>query len=310
MWYNLLYIEIFKAGDTLNRNIWEGIVNGLDLTNLSIPSVRISDIIDIALVAIILYVILIWIKNTRAWSLFRGLAIILAISLMAYKFHFYTLTWIIERTFSVGVIALVILFQPELRKALEQLGTGGWSGMLSGIADVLNVENNTRLNYASINSIVEACSKMSRERTGALIIIERNVPAGDFIKTGIKIDSVISTQLLVNIFVDKTPLHDGAVVIQNNRIAAACCILPVTQTDIKKELGTRHRAAVGASEQSDAYIIIVSEETGAISIAIEGRLKEGISERELSDILSGLVEGKNLNTIFFKGKGKGKGKKK
>ena len=294
----------------MNRNIWESIVNGLDMTNLSIPSVRISDIIDIALVAIVIYIVLIWIKNTRAWSLFRGLAIILAISLMAYKFHFYTLTWIIERTFSVGIIALVILFQPELRKALEQLGTGGWAGVFSGIADALNVENNTRLNYSSVNSIVEACEKMARERTGALIVVERNVPAGDFIKTGIEIDSVISSQLLVNIFVNKTPLHDGAVVIHNNRIAAACCILPVTQTNIKQELGTRHRAAVGASEQSDAYIIIVSEETGAISVANEGRLTENLSERELSNLLNSLVEGKNLNTIFLKGKGKGKGKKK
>ncbi|MBQ9518325.1 MAG: diadenylate cyclase CdaA [Firmicutes bacterium] len=294
----------------MNRNIWEGIVNSLDLPNLSFPSVRITDLIDIALVAIVIYIVLIWIKNTRAWSLFRGLAIILAISLIAYKFHFYTLTWLIERTFSVGIIALVILFQPELRKALEQLGTGGWAGVFSGIADVLNVENNTRLNYTSVNNIVEACAKMARERTGALILIERNVPAGDFIKTGIAIDAVISSQLLVNIFVDKTPLHDAAVVIQNNRIAAACCILPVTQTDLKKELGTRHRAAVGASEQSDAYIIIVSEETGAISVANEGRLMENLSERELSNILNSLVEGKNLNTIFFRGKGKGKGKKK
>lgn len=306
----LISIDFFKAGDNLNRNIWESIVNGLDMTNLSIPSVRLSDIIDIVLVAWVIYIVLIWIKNTRAWSLFRGLAIILAISLMAYKFHFYTLTWIIERTFSVGIIALVILFQPELRKALEQLGTGGWASVFSGLADVLNVENNTRLNYSSVNSIVDACAKMAREKTGALILIERNVPAGDFIKTGIEIDSVISTQLLANIFVNKTPLHDGAVVIQNNRIAAACCILPVTQTDLKKELGTRHRAAVGASEQSDAYIIIVSEETGAISIANEGRLMENLTERELSDILNSLVEGKNLNTKLFKSKGKGKGRRK
>ncbi len=307
--YEIFY-EQLKAGDNLNRNIWESIIHSLDMPNLSFPSVRITDIIDIALVAIVIYIVLIWIKNTRAWSLFRGLAIILGISLIAYKFHFYTLTWLIERTFSVGIIALVILFQPELRKALEQIGTGGWAGVVSGIAGALNVENDSRLNYSSVNSIVDACAKMARERTGALIVVERNVPAGDFIKTGIEIDSVISSQLLLNIFVNKTPLHDGAVVIQNNRIAAACCILPVTQTDIKKELGTRHRAAVGASEQSDAYIIIVSEETGAISVANEGRLRENVSERDLSNILNSLVEGKNLNNIFFRGKGKGKGKKK
>ena len=305
MCYNDVYIEFFnKAGDILNGSFWDNIVKGLSFSTLTIPSIRLSDLIDIALVAVIIYVILIWIKNTRAWSLFRGLAIIAAVALMAYRFHFYTLTWIIERTFSVGVIALVILFQPELRKALEQIGEGGFSGL----ADILNVEKSTRLNHTSVKCIVEACVKMAKDKTGALIVLERNVPVGDFINSGIQLDSVISSQLLMNIFVNKTPLHDGAVVIRDNRIAAASCILPVTQKSLASELGTRHRAAVGASEQSDAYIIIVSEETGDISVANDGRLRRSLTEKDLNTVLNSLVEGKTINTNFFKGRGKGKKK--
>ena len=296
-----------KVGDTLNsifldNNLQSNIADNISLSTLSIPSVRITDVIDIAIVAIIIYLILIWIKNTRAWSLFRGLMIIAFVSFLSYRFHFYTLTWIIEKTYSVGVIALVILFQPELRKALEQIGESGFSG----IADILNVEKSTRLNYNSVRYIVEACVKMSREKTGALIVLEYNVPVGDFISRGIVLDSVISSQLLVNIFVNKTPLHDGAVVIKDNRIAAASCILPVTQSNLSSELGTRHRAAVGASEQSDAYIIVVSEETGAISVAHSGRLSRNLNEKSLANMLNGLVESKTVNTKLFKGKGRKK----
>ena len=293
-----------KVGDTLNsifldNDIQSNIADNISLSTLSIPSVRITDIIDIAIVAIIIYLILIWIKNTRAWSLFRGLMVIAFVSFLSNRFHFYTLTWIIEKTYSVGVIALVILFQPELRKALEQIGESGFSG----IADILNVEKSTRLNYNSVRYIVEACVKMAKEKTGALIVIEHNVPVGDFINRGIVLDSVISAQLLMNIFVNKTPLHDGAVVIKDNRIAAASCILPVTQSNLSSELGTRHRAAVGASEQSDAYIIVVSEETGAISVAHSGRLSRNLNEKGLTNMLNGLVESKTVNTKLFKGKG-------
>ena len=287
----------------MNNNILENIVKGFNIP-VVFPPIRLSDFIDIALVAVIIYIILIWIKNTRAWSLFRGLAIIAAVALLSYRFHFYTLTWLIEKTFSVGIIAIVILFQPELRKALEQIGESGFSGL----ADILNVEKSTRLNHTSVDSIVEACVKMAKEKTGALIVIEHNVPVGDFVNRGIPIDSLISAQLLMNIFVNKTPLHDGAVIIRDNRIAAASCILPVTQKRLASELGTRHRAAVGASEQSDAYIIIVSEETGDISVANDGRLRRNLSENELKSVLDNLVEGKTINTNFFKGRGKGKKK--
>ncbi|MBQ8940608.1 MAG: diadenylate cyclase CdaA [Firmicutes bacterium] len=286
------------------NNIWDNIVNGFSLSSINFPPIRLSDFIDIALVAVIIYIILIWIKNTRAWSLFRGLAIIAAVALISYRFHFYTLTWLIEKTFSVGIIAIVILFQPELRKALEQIGESGFSGL----ADILNVEKSTRLNHTSVDCIVEACVKMAKEKTGALIVVEHNVPVGDFVSRGIEIDSHISSQLLMNIFVNKTPLHDGAVIIRDNRIAAASCILPVTQKKLASELGTRHRAAVGASEQSDAYIIIVSEETGDISVANDGRLMRNLTENDLRNVLDTLVEGKTINTKFFKNRSRGKGK--
>ncbi len=286
----------------MNTGFSDGFIGNLDFSMLSIPSIRLSDIIDIGIVAILIYFVLIWIKNTRGWSLFRGLLIIVAVALLSYRFHFYTLSWLIEKGFSVGIIALIVLFQPELRKGLEQIGEGGFSNL----ADIFNVENSSRINSNSVKCIVEACVKMASEKTGALIVIEHNVPVGDFIKTGIEMESIISAQLLMNIFVNKTPLHDGAVVIRNNRIAAASCILPVTQKSLSSELGTRHRAAVGASEQSDAFIIIVSEETGAISVANEGRLMRSLSERELRNVLDRLVEGKSINTRLFKGKGKNK----
>lgn len=284
----------------MGANAPENIINSFNFSILSIPSVRLSDIIDIGIVAVLIYFVLIWIKNTRGWSLFRGLFVIVVVALLSYRFHFYTLSWIIEKSFSVGIIALVILFQPELRKGLEQIGEGGFSNL----ADIFNVEKSTRINYNSIKCIVEACGKMAKEKTGALIVIEHNVPVGDFIKTGIEMESKISSQLLMNIFVNKTPLHDGAVVIRNNRIAAASCILPVTQSNLSSELGTRHRAAVGASEQSDAFIIIVSEETGSISVANEGRLMRSLSEKELTNVLNGLVENKSVKTRLLRGKGR------
>ena len=284
----------------MEGNAAESIARSLNFSTLSIPSIRLSDIIDIGIVAVLIYFVLIWIKNTRGWSLFRGLMVIVGVGLLSYRFHFYTLSWIIEKTFSVGVIAIVILFQPELRKGLEQIGEGGFSSL----ADIFNVEKSTRINHNSVKCIVEACVKMAREKTGALIVIEHNVPVGDFIKTGIEMESIISAQLLMNIFVNKTPLHDGAVVIRNNKIAAASCILPVTQNNLSSELGTRHRAAVGASEQSDAFIIIVSEETGSISVANEGRLMRSLSEKELMNLLNRLEEGKTVNNRLFRGKGR------
>lgn len=263
-------------------------LRGVNLSIASIPSIRITDIVDILCVAVVIYIVVCWIKETRAWSLFRGLLIIGLFSLLSYNLHFYTMTWIIEKTFSVGVIAFIVLFQPELRKALEQIGEGGF-GSLAGI---LQVDDKGKITEKTVEEIITAAVKMSSARTGALIVIENNVPVGDIVRSGINIDAIISSQLLINIFENKTPLHDGAVIIRDNKIAAATCILPVTQSQIGLDLGTRHRAAVGASEVSDAYILVVSEETGAISIATEGRLRRNLTETQARAKLMELVETK------------------
>lgn len=269
-------------------NPMDNLIRKMNLSTLSIPSVHITDIIDIIIVAIVIYTVIHWIKETRAWSLFRGLMVIALFSLLSYNLHFYTITWIIERTFSVGVIAVIIIFQPELRKALEQIGASGFSSV-TGLLQTKSSDD--RLSTQDANEIAEACVKMAEVKTGALIVIERNVSMGDIVSaSGVAVDAVISSQLLINIFEDKTPLHDGAVIIRDNRVAAASCILPVTQSEIGQELGTRHRAAVGASEVSDAFIIVVSEETGKISIARDGKLEKAVSEAVFRQELLNLCE--------------------
>ena len=269
-------------------NPMDNLIRKMNLSTLSIPSVHITDIIDIIIVAIVIYTVIHWIKETRAWSLFRGLMVIAMFSLLSYNLHFYTITWIIERTFSVGVIAVIIIFQPELRKALEQIGASGFSSV-TGLLQTKPSDD--RLSPQDANEIVEACVKMAEVKTGALIVIERNVSMGDIVSaSGVTVDAVISSQLLINIFEDKTPLHDGAVIIRDNRVAAASCILSVTQSEIGQELGTRHRAAVGASEVSDAFIIVVSEETGKISIARDGKLEKAVSEAVFRQELLNLCE--------------------
>ena len=269
-------------------NPMDNLIRKMNLSTLSIPSVHITDIIDIIIVAIVIYTVIHWIKETRAWSLFRGLMVIALFSLLSYNLHFYTITWIIERTFSVGVIAVIIIFQPELRKALEQIGASGFSSV-TGLLQTKSSDD--RLSPQDANEIAEACVKMAEVKTGALIVIERNVSMGDIVSaSGVAVDAVISSQLLINIFEDKTPLHDGAVIIRDNRVAAASCILPVTQSEIGQELGTRHRAAVGASEVSDAFIIVVSEETGKISIARDGKLEKAFSEAVFRQELLNLCE--------------------
>lgn len=252
----------------------------LNLSTLSIPSIRLSDIIDIILVAVLIYIVMVWIKETRAWSLFKGMVVIVAISILSYKLNLYTISWIIEKTLSVGIIALIVLFQPEFRKGLEQIGKG------NVLTNIFNNDNELKLSAKTIEEIITAAKKMSQARTGALILIEQDVPVGDLEQTGIAIDGLVTSQLLINIFENKTPLHDGAVIVRNNRVAAATCILPLTQTEIGLDLGTRHRAAVGASEVSDAYVLVVSEETGAISIAYSGKLHRSLTEDKIRKMLN------------------------
>lgn len=246
----------------------------LNLSKLSIPSIRLSDIVDILIVAIFIYIIINWIRETRAWSLFKGIIVILILSILSFNLNLYTTSWIIGETLSVGIIAILVLFQPEFRKGLEQIGKGSLTKNLF----TSNNSQNYIISPETLDAITEACFKMSSEKTGALIVVEQKVPLGDFDETGIPLDAIISSQLLINIFENKTPLHDGAVIIRNNRISSATCILPLSSSELAKELGTRHRAGVGASEVSDAYVFIVSEETGAVSIANNGKLSRNLSK--------------------------------
>jgi len=246
------------------------------------PDIGVSEVLDIIIMAGLLYYILRWIRQTHAWALLKGIVIVALVALVAYLFELVTVTWLMQNTLAMGLIALVILFQPELRKALEQLGRGV---DLSSLTDH-RINKGSGMQLQIIDEIIHAVITMATKKTGALICVERSVILEDIAKTGIELDAIVTRQLLSNIFVDKTPLHDGAVVIRNNRLISAMCILPLTTEDVDHELGTRHRAAIGLSEISDALIIIVSEETGIISIASEGKIQRHITEKKLRNILT------------------------
>lgn len=222
---------------------------------------------------------MLWFKRTRAWTLLKGIAVLVFFAGIAMIFKLNTLLWIFKNAINVGIIAVIILFQPELRRALEELGRK------KIIADVLvrdEGEKDERLNGNTINEIVEAAVEMGKVRTGALIVIEQDVALGEYESTGIAIDAAISKQLLVNIFEHNTPLHDGAVILRDNRVVAATCYLPLSaNTDINKDLGTRHRAAVGISEVSDSVTVVVSEESGSISVAHSGNLYRHLDAESL-----------------------------
>ncbi|MDR2899486.1 MAG: diadenylate cyclase CdaA [Clostridiales bacterium] len=258
----------------------ENTIAYLNFSGFTFNRITFKDIIDILIVAFFIYKIILWIKETRAWSLFKGVVAVLIISSLAFLFGFTTVSWLVETTINVGVIAIIVLFQPELRKALEQLGKGRF------VVPFISEGRDEILNATTVDELIIAVYAMAKVRTGALILVENEVKLGDLEQTGIHIDASVSSALLINIFEDKTPLHDGAVIIRHNRVAAASCILPLTQNEIGKELGTRHRAAVGASELSDACAIVVSEETGHVSIAMGGQLYKNVSPEDIRRRLS------------------------
>lgn len=251
---------------------------------LSLPDIGLRDIIDILVVAFVIYKLLMWIKDTRTWALFKGVVIVIIIAMVAYILQLHTVWWIISNTITVGTIALLVVFQPEFRRALEQIGRGSFMGfLLSGNEDT----SNQHLTDETIESIVKAVMQMAKVKTGALIVFERGTKLGDVERTGIKIDSAVSSQLIINIFEKNTPLHDGAIVISSNRIAAATCFLPLSDSlEISKDLGTRHRAAIGISEATDAVVVVVSEETGVVSYVKNGHIKRGLDAEMLKRVLS------------------------
>lgn len=247
-------------------------------------SVRIRDFIDVAVVAYIIYHAIRLIRETRAVQLLKGIAAILVLYFIADTLEMLTLRFFIQNVLQVGIFVLVVLFQPELRSALERMGRSNLALRFGG-AQFQSAEEARRAE-ALIDVLAESCSYLSDRKTGALIAIERQTKLGDVIKTGTVIDSAPSLELIANIFFINTPLHDGAMILRNGRLYAAGCYLPLSQnTEIGRDLGTRHRAALGLSEVSDAVVIVVSEETGAVSVAVESRLQRGLSHQNLKKLL-------------------------
>ena len=239
-----------------------------------------TTILDIAIVIFLIYCFVKMVKGSRAWQLAKGIAFLIIATWISGLLNLYILNSILTGIMNWGVIAIIVIFQPELRRGLEQLGTNQF-GKFFGIDKSIEVKTKE-----NIYRIVIAATELSKTRTGALIVIERDIKLNDIIDTGILMDSEISPQLLVNIFTPRTPLHDGAVVITDNKIAAASCMLPLADDkDIARELGTRHRAAIGISKESDSIVVVVSEETGKISIAKDGTLIADLREDVLKKIL-------------------------
>ncbi|MCR5586842.1 MAG: diadenylate cyclase CdaA [Lachnospiraceae bacterium] len=260
-------------------------------TFISFPDFGVIDGIEILIIAFSIYHIVKWAKKTRAWALVRGIAVLFGAYFIAYIFDMNVIMWIFDKTIAIGITAVVIVFQPELRKALEQLGEKSMVSSLISFDD--NLKKVQVLSDESVTALVRACEELSKHKTGALITIERTIDLNENIRSGINIDSVISSQLLINIFEHNTPLHDGAVIIRNDRIIAATCYFPLSDNyRISKELGTRHRAALGISEISDSLTIIVSEETGGVSVAIGGMLLRNVDSTILTKKLTE-IQGSN-----------------
>lgn len=251
-----------------------------------LPRITVTGLIEIAIIAWMIYEFLYWIKDTRAWTLLRGIVIIFVFFIICILFRLNTILWIMERLATIAVLAILIVFQPELRRALERLGSGRFLADFRLISDKMTQNG---ISEHTISEIVKASFELGRAKTGALMVIEQSISLDDIIRTGIDIDGRVSSQLLINIFEHNTPLHDGAVVIRNNTIVSATCYLTLSENmKISKDFGTRHRAALGVSETTDSLTVVVSEETGNVSVARDGELKKIESREELTEILKGL----------------------
>lgn len=239
-----------------------------------------GDFLEILIIAFLLYYILVWMKDTRAWTLLKGLIVICIFLLAAHFLEMNTIMWMAKNILSFAVIALIVVLQPELRNALEALGKKNFLDSL-GFSDVSRREHEI-FSEKTINEIVKACVEMGKVKTGALIVIEHKESLREYERTGIEVDGIVTSQLLINIFEHNTPLHDGAVIVRGNRVTSATCYLPLSANlDLSKELGTRHRAGVGISEVTDSLTLIVSEETGKISVAYEGKLETNLNADSL-----------------------------
>lgn len=270
---------------------------GLDYLR-TILKFNLTSVIDILVVAFIMYRLMLLIKGTRAVQLIKGLAVLLIITAFASLFNLYTINWLLGKAMTALVVALPVVFQPELRRALEKLGRGRFLNhptlAPSGEIDQTKV----------VNEIIRAVTLLSKNKIGGLIVLERETGLEEHIDTGVKVDGLVTAEFLVNIFVPKTPLHDGAVIIRGDRVAAAACFLPLSASpNLPSDFGTRHRAGIGITEHSDAVAVIVSEETGYISLAVEGVINRHLDEVELSKRLIDLLYSRpsySLTALLFR----------
>jgi diadenylate cyclase len=262
-------------------NLFRDRINsGFNISDISLAPV---DYVQILIIAALIYYVLLWIKNTRAWNLLKGIVVILLFVLIAAVFEMTTILWLAENLFNVGIIAVVVVFQPELRKALENLGGKNFLGRIFSI----NKTDTARFSDRTVDELIKASYAMGKVKTGALIVIEDQINLDEYVRTGIDVDGLLTSQLLINIFEKNTPLHDGAVIVRGDRVISATCYLPLSDSlVISKDLGTRHRAAVGISEVSDSLTIVVSEETGNVSIAMKGQIYRDVD----ADFLRGKLQ--------------------
>ncbi len=262
--------------------VWNWIT--LRLSEVTLPKpIELIDIVQVLLIAYFVYHLIRWVQNTKAYTLLKGILVIIAFAVLASIFQMQTFLYLLGALGGVALTALVIIFQPELRRAVEQLGE---KTLLSTITFPGSSEKQERFSDKTVNEIVRACYEMGSVKTGALIVIERNITLEEYEKTGIMVDGIVTSQLLINIFEHNTPLHDGAVIIRGDRIVSATCYLPLSDNmSLSKDLGTRHRAGVGVSEATDSFTIIVSEETGNVSYAVGGELKKAVTAGELREQL-------------------------
>ena len=295
-----------KKGSDSVHAVWNWIV--LRLSEITLPKpIEFIDVIQILLIAYFVYHLIRWVQNTKAYTLLKGILVIVAFAVLASIFQMQTFLYLLGALGGVALTALVIIFQPELRRVVEQLGE---KTPLSTISLPGSSEKQERFSDKTVNEIVRACYEMGAVKTGALIVIERNITLEEYEKTGIEVDGIVTSQLLINIFEHNTPLHDGAVIIRGDRIVSATCYLPLSDNmSLSKDLGTRHRAGVGVSEATDSFTIIVSEETGNVSYAVGGELKKAVTPNELREELH-MIQNLPHKQEGDEGKGKLRGRKK
>lgn len=275
------------------------------LSRMTIPRLGIIDFLEIFLISFFVYQFMSWIKFTRAYTLLKGILVVLAFILVAYLLKMNTIIWIVSKLANVLIIGVIVIFHPELRRVMEQLGQKNFMSSILPFDGGKDVEE--RFTDKTINELVKACFDMGEVKTGALIVIEQDIRLTEYERTGINIDAVLSSQLLINIFEHNTPLHDGAVIVRGNRVVSATCYLPLSDNmELSKQLGTRHRAGVGISEVSDSVTIIVSEETGKVSVAQDGKLTRNLNSAGLRKILVKAQNKKILENNKFRNLLKGR----